>query len=440
MIDTPEFQSWFGDSQVVDEMGRPLVVHHGTSADIQVFNTQGGRGKTHGTGVFFSSRPEVASTYAGGHGGNVMPVYLKLHQPVVLDAGGRNWNRLGKSTKIRLPAIEVADDEDEILLAALQDRVPKLGDRKKLRERSTTLGRLFPDEFQYSDDTFSVDDIARWARKTGYDGLIIRNVMDHGPSGQHASDAARVPADVYVAFEPVRIKSAIGNSGRFDPDYPGITDDAGGVATVPPVIAEAIRNPKFREWFAGSQFAGRDGLPIVLYRGEGLGGDFSVFARSMTYENAFFFTKDPAVARDYARGQEPRAFFLQANRILDLTRGSMTATAFVQEWAKAWESDGWIDRTSGETVDPWDVVASGRLFDYEGDWSCERWRDLQASIEAAGYDAAILPDAHCGGNPMESVIVFRPEQIKSADKNNGRYDPENPDIYDQPAPRRRMTP
>ncbi|MBK8117395.1 MAG: hypothetical protein IPK44_24215 [Candidatus Accumulibacter sp.] len=35
------FWEWFGDSRVVDEQGRPLVVYHGTSSDFSVFDLEG---------------------------------------------------------------------------------------------------------------------------------------------------------------------------------------------------------------------------------------------------------------------------------------------------------------------------------------------------------------------------------------------------------------
>jgi hypothetical protein len=34
---TPEFKQWFGQSQIVDEQGRPRVMYHGTARDITEF-------------------------------------------------------------------------------------------------------------------------------------------------------------------------------------------------------------------------------------------------------------------------------------------------------------------------------------------------------------------------------------------------------------------
>ena len=69
------FYKWFGDSKVVDEQGRPLVVYHGTNADFDAFNL----GKN---GYFFTPDLNNAQIYANEaqfeKGGKkiVMPVYL----------------------------------------------------------------------------------------------------------------------------------------------------------------------------------------------------------------------------------------------------------------------------------------------------------------------------------------------------------------------------
>ena len=62
---------------------------------------------------------------------------------------------------------------------------------------------------------------------------------------------------------------------------------------------------------------------------------------------------------------------------------------------------------------PFDVVDSGRLFDYEGNWSAERWRDLQSEA-ANDHDVLIVPDFG-EGRVFPSFIVFDHKNIKSAE-------------------------
>lgn len=165
--ETPEFKKWFGDSKVVDAEGKPLVVYHGTAADIQEFDPRrSGRnylGRGGDQGFFFSNLPGTADVYAEqaaepwrtkNGAPNTMPVYLRLQKPYVRQAAGS------------------------------------------------------PDKwFDYNRKT-----LYEAASKNGSDGIIVR--------GGKGVFEKRV---LYVAFKPEQIKSAIGNDGTFDPSNPDIT-------------------------------------------------------------------------------------------------------------------------------------------------------------------------------------------------------------------------
>ena len=64
---TPEFREWFGDSKVVDEYGLPLVVHHGTDAQFEVFSKELLGSNTGAAsaemGFFFAETEETAQSY-----------------------------------------------------------------------------------------------------------------------------------------------------------------------------------------------------------------------------------------------------------------------------------------------------------------------------------------------------------------------------------------
>jgi len=68
----PAFREWFGKSKVVDEYGLPLVVHHGTKAQFEVFSKEKlgsntGAPSAH-MGFFFASDPETSRQYASQGG------------------------------------------------------------------------------------------------------------------------------------------------------------------------------------------------------------------------------------------------------------------------------------------------------------------------------------------------------------------------------------
>lgn len=78
------FVRWFGDSQVVDADGEPLVVYHGTHAVFDSFNTGAGsmtRSGNNVAGAFFTPDPRKASLFAQGEGGHVGAFYLNIKNP-----------------------------------------------------------------------------------------------------------------------------------------------------------------------------------------------------------------------------------------------------------------------------------------------------------------------------------------------------------------------
>lgn len=102
------FYKWFGNSKVVDEQGRPLVVYHGTASDFDVFKNNGTNFEQSTLGYYFTSGAiadtskgiyygSTASEYAqnaqrSGYseldGANIIPAYLKIEKPIKINADG----------------------------------------------------------------------------------------------------------------------------------------------------------------------------------------------------------------------------------------------------------------------------------------------------------------------------------------------------------------
>lgn len=193
--DRVAFREWFGDSQVVNEDGSPRVVYRGT-------------GQNEGTqpGQWFTDSPETASGYATGRAleaedesgvpgaPNVMPVYLSLQNPLVVDAKGETWEMIPYVT-------------------------PKHREEAAKGE-SVWYPQDWPahvDKGQHAEDiqtTWTTRQLVEEARRLGHDGLLIRNVndqLDGGPQGE-----------VLVPFRSTQIKSAIGNQGTYSRTNPNI--------------------------------------------------------------------------------------------------------------------------------------------------------------------------------------------------------------------------
>jgi hypothetical protein len=158
------FWKWFGNSQVVDENGQPLVVYHGTPENFSEFRKRGtGRlAALHGPppdspeGFFFTTSPKTAEAFTWKEGeltGGIMPVYLSIQNPWVTD--------------------------------------------------------FVLDAFT----THRFAEILRQAKREGYDGVAaFMQYRDEESS-------------VFVAFYPEQIKSATGNDGTWDSDDPDITSN-----------------------------------------------------------------------------------------------------------------------------------------------------------------------------------------------------------------------
>lgn len=83
--ETPAFKRWFGESKVVGEDGKPLVVYHGTTADFDAFKPETG---------WFTAAPSEAGLYGGmgAEGAQVMPAFVSIKQPRVIDGDKTpNW-------------------------------------------------------------------------------------------------------------------------------------------------------------------------------------------------------------------------------------------------------------------------------------------------------------------------------------------------------------
>ena len=107
LVREKNFRNWFGDSKVVDEEGKPLVMYHGTGADIKEFKPAGRQDKSSEEaldwfrdrisknrniplhswrmGSFFSPKPEYTDSYTNEGKGMVYPVYLKAENPAWRD-------------------------------------------------------------------------------------------------------------------------------------------------------------------------------------------------------------------------------------------------------------------------------------------------------------------------------------------------------------------
>ena len=120
------FWNWFGDSKVVDDKGRPLVVYHGTSAKFDTFDKEKALKNTRmaelGTGFYFDLEESNAESY----GDMIMPVYLHIEKPFV--ATQEQFNSVGIKTDGSISQIEdIIDVISEFGEDKFSKKIQKLG-------------------------------------------------------------------------------------------------------------------------------------------------------------------------------------------------------------------------------------------------------------------------------------------------------------------------
>ena len=255
-IDTPQFKTFFKDSKAVTPTGAPLVVYHGTGSKFTAFD------------------PKAHPVTDGGMGleaAGVRPFFFSASKEIANDfAGG---------------------DPEYVMPVYLSLQKPLEIDAK---------GTGWT-EFN--------DEIVAAAKGGEYDGVILRNLSDT----MGLTDVTNPVSDVYVAFEPTQIKSAIANNGDFDPTNPNIDQQvadpiAAAVQSAQPEASELEPLPNHEKKTSGPvpmvvkaarAYAAATGMPLRRQR-EYVKVDVARATRiAQAYTDMKHEPNDPAVAAAY---------------------------------------------------------------------------------------------------------------------------------------------
>ena len=216
-INSPQFQSWFGNS-AVSNRGLPTRVYHSTAgADFNEFDTTRSE-----LGAHFGTQPQsrtissqtlnalgkIGDKVTGTH---VYPAYLSIQRPLRL----RDEGTFNNST--------VADQLADLGIISYTDAE---GLKKYGYENRIALQKAI--------------------QAAGYDGVVYLNRLEgmdfrpgtypsdtilHGFTDERYVERYPTARDSWIAFEPTQIKSAIGNNGNYDPANPDIRFSVGDLKT-----------------------------------------------------------------------------------------------------------------------------------------------------------------------------------------------------------------
>jgi hypothetical protein len=252
------FWRWFGDSQVTDGQGRPLVVYHGTAQDFDALSDEARGSSTNApdayNGFFFTSEPVVADSFASlaqrrtgeGQGANVIPAYLRIADPLVerrvetpdedsiSDAveQGRDGaifysvNDSARKSPVAIDGAELDGVDPEGQFVADSLPVWEEGGEITRQEIQDELDAAV--EFKADELNSIRDDLAN--ETSDSEARLLRNEIAQVEqelqvftdlANAWRDDPSRVTlvndtSDVFVAFEAGQVKSAAGNAGSFD--------------------------------------------------------------------------------------------------------------------------------------------------------------------------------------------------------------------------------
>ena len=152
-------------------------------------------------------------------------------------------------------------------------------------------------EMQIASEGYSTSEIARFAKKAGYDGVIFKGIEDIGVNYKNVA-----PADTLVVFDPSQIKSATDNIGTFDRNNPDIRYELRDKRDTE--YAKLAKDPEKNEKRLSQlveQAAKAEGYDSpLLYHGTQSFG-FTAFDLAKTDDGrSIFLTSNPDIASTYS--------------------------------------------------------------------------------------------------------------------------------------------
>lgn len=198
------FYKWFGDSKVVDEQGRPLVVYHGTNKEFDSFDK-----KLLGTttlaysarqGFFFTDSEDVANSY-GDYAAIYQPINELRKKQEMAERWG-DWDTVDELT------IKIEELDRKISQTPANERGQKI--YPVYLKADNVLEYDAKDEY-FSDIGNEINDVLLKAKKQGKDGVVLKNLKDQPLVFDEKS------SNHFVVFEPNQIKST-SNRGTFNPN------------------------------------------------------------------------------------------------------------------------------------------------------------------------------------------------------------------------------
>lgn len=256
--DTKEFDTFFGDSKIVDKDGEPKVMYHGTARDITSFvPKQAGA-------IFVTDDPNFAETFSkmsadwmAKHADQFLsPEQLKAGREAAIKQINKDYKADPKLRDKLLAALDDPDsmyatDANEILAAQYKDQLPTGPNIMPVFVRAENpfdfdnpdhIRRLeqYEAEKRYTEATIS--DKLSGVERGSWEAIEDRRVQDAikqlGFDGFYVKEVGKKNLAVYSSNQ---IKSAIGNQGTYDITNADIRKSLRTLPTLPTDVTDRIK-------------------------------------------------------------------------------------------------------------------------------------------------------------------------------------------------------
>ncbi len=157
---------------------------------------------------------------------------------------------------------------------------------------------------------------------------------------------------------------------------------------------------EFKNWFGNSKVVDKDGNPLVVYHGTN--DNFTVFDSNITRSKRLNFGK----GFYFATKRSSAEMYTETRNVMEVY---LSATTPYEVYGTTFDNSDYrrISEMTGENVTSQNVTEV---------------------LKRAGYDSIIARSYDGNTNPINQIVVFESNQIKSATDNIGTFDKDNPDI------------
>ena len=350
----------------------PDVMYHGTGAekDFSSFSMPGNKTgrKTGGNAIYLSTSPDVAGTFANyGAKPRIMPLHVSAKNPFDF----RNTDHI------------------DALQGALTKNF-KSWFPGAMYGPQTAMNWMRGGDFGLLENS----NVRSWMKRKGHDSYFV-------------TEGEGKPLNLAV-FDPKQVKSAIGNSGNFDPTDPDITKADGG-----PVMFQGIH----------PELQGESGAPLDLYHGTTQSKEFEAFDNAKLgardagfYGRGHYLTPLRGNAEGYADPDEmgrgavigPLHAALKNPYVWDVSSDEKSNSTL-----RDLQSMG-IMREKNE-LNPWDNLQQHHI------------QPFMAEMQKRGHDGVVVKTGHEHlPNGISEVVAFDPKTIKHTEAE--MFDPNDPRI------------